>query len=141
MEISAASPLSPLDLARGGSSAAHRPSDQDAAHAAGDESNPRDVLNLFERARQALLSQVQLAPAVADVLAVPSSAMSPMTPELRAPVAVQLAMTDRTQRVVVRLIDARTGAVLREMPSTALAVAAARIGRVVDGSPAKALMR
>lgn len=97
-------------------------------------------MNLFERARQALISQVQLAPAVADVLAVPSPATSPMTVEATAPVAVQLAMTDRTQRVVVRLIDARTGVVLREMPSTALAVAA-RIGRVVDGSPAKALMR
>jgi hypothetical protein len=98
-------------------------------------------LNLFERARQALLSQLQLAPAVADVLAVPSPAMSVMTPEATAPVAVQLAVTDRTQRVVVRLIDARTGAVLREMPSTALAVAAASIGRVVDGGSAKALMR
>jgi len=141
MEIPAASPLSPLDLARGGPSAAHRRSDQDAARAAGDESNPRDVLNLFERARQALIAQLQLAPAVADVLAVPSPAMSPMTPEARAPVVVQLAMTDRTQRVVVRLIDARTGAVLREMPSTALAVAAASIGRVVDRGSAKALMR
>lgn len=141
MEIPAASPLSPLDLAGGGSSAAQRQSGQDVARA-GEESNQRDVLNLFERARQALMSQQQLAPAIADVLAtVPSPTMPPTAPEATAPVAVQLAMDDSTQRVVVRLIDTRTGAVLREMPSTALAVVAARVGRGVPGSAAKVSMR
>ncbi len=55
--------------------------------------------------------------------------------------AVQFAVNDRTQRVMVRVIDARTGAVLREMSSTALAVVAARIGRAVGDSPAKVLMQ
>ena len=140
MEIPAASPLSPLDLAGGGPSAAQRQSDHDVARA-GEESNQRDVLNLFERARQALVSQLQLAPAVADVLAtVPSPTMS-QVPEATAPVVVQLAMDDRAQRVVVRLIDGRTGAVLREMPSTSLPVVAARVGRGVHGSAAKVSMR
>jgi hypothetical protein len=104
----------------------------------GEESNRRDAPNVFERARQALMSQLQQAPAVADVLAVPSPPMSPMA---QASVAVQLAMNDRTQHVVVRLIDARTGAVLLEMPSTARAVVAARVGRVVHGSAVKASTR
>jgi nucleoside phosphorylase len=104
----------------------------------GEESNRRDAPNVFERARQALMSQLQQAPAVVDVLAVPSLTMSPMA---QASVAVQLAMNDRTQHVVVRLIDARTGAVLLEMPSTALAVVAARVGPVVHGAATKASMR
>ena len=108
MEIPAASPLSPLDLARGGPSAAQRRSDHDAARAAGEDSNQRDVLNLFERARQALIAQLQLAPAVVDVLTGPSPETSPKAPEATAPVAMQFVMNDRTERVVVRLIDART---------------------------------
>lgn len=138
MEIPAASPLSPLDLSSGGLSAAQRRSDSDLARAMGEESNRRDAPNVFERARQALMSQLQQAPAVVDVLAVPSLTMSPMA---QASVAVQLAMNDRTQHVVVRLIDARTGAVLLEMPSTALAVVAARVGPVVHGTATKASMR
>jgi uncharacterized FlaG/YvyC family protein len=134
----AASPLSPLDPASGGLSGAQRRSDSDLARAMGEESKRREAPNVFERARQALMSQLQLAPAVADVLAVPSPAMSPMA---QASVAVQFAMNDRTQQVVVRLIDARTEAVLLEMPSTALAVVAARVGRVVHGSAGKASMR
>ncbi len=141
MEILAASPLSPLDLAGGGPAAAQGQSDPDLARTAGGDSNQRDVLNLFERARQALMSQLQLAPAAAEILAMPSPALSPMAPEATAPVTLQLAMNDRTQGVVVRLIDARTGAVLREMPSTALAVVAARVGRAVHGSAPKVSTR
>ncbi len=137
----AASPLSPLDLAGGGPTAAQRQSGHDIARAAGEESNQPDVLNLFERARQALMSQLQLGPAVADVLGVSAPTTSRTAQEATAPVAVQLAMNDRTQRVVVRLIDARTGAVLREMPSTALAVMAAKVGRAVHGSAVKKPMR
>jgi hypothetical protein len=138
MEIPAASPLSPLDRASGGPAAAQRRFDPDLARSAGGDSNQRDVLNLFERARRALMSQLQLAPAVAEILAGPSPALSPMAPEATAPVALQLAMNDRTQQVVVRLIDARTGVVLREMPSAALAV---RVGRAVHGSAPKVSTR
>lgn len=139
MEIPAVSPTFPLELG-GVPSAAQRQPDHEAARAAGEESDQRDVLNVFERAREALMAQVQLAPAVADVLTMPSPTTSLTAPEAPAPVALQLAMHDGT-RVVVRLTDLRTGAVLREMPSTAVAVLAARIGRVVRGRSAKALMR
>jgi hypothetical protein len=139
MEILAASPLSPLDLAGGGPAAAQGQSDPDLARTAGGDSNQRDVLNLFERARQALMSQLQLAPAAAKILVVPSPALSPMAPE--APVTLQLAMNDRTQGVVVRLIDTRTGAVLREMLPTALTVVAAKVGRAVHGSAPKVSTR
>ncbi|OLC30663.1 MAG: hypothetical protein AUH31_04275 [Armatimonadetes bacterium 13_1_40CM_64_14] len=98
-------------------------------------------MNLFERARQALISQLQLAPTVAEVLGAPSPTTSAMAPGATSPVAVQLTMNDRTQRVMVRLIDARTGAVVCEMSSTSLVVVAARIGRVVHDRSAKALMR
>jgi FlaG protein len=141
MESPAASPLSAPALVGGVSSAAHRPSDAKAARVAGEDTNQPDVVNLFERARQALLLQLHRAPAVGDVLAVPSLTTSPMAREAAAPVAVHLVMNDRTQGVVVHVIDARTGAVLRAMPSTALAAVAARIGRSVGGSSAKAMMR
>ncbi|HVH31520.1 MAG TPA: flagellar protein FlaG [bacterium] len=59
-----------------------------------------------------------------------------MAPEATVP-AVQLVMTDRMRGVVVRVIDARTGAVLREMPPTALAAVASRIGRAVGGTSVK----
>ncbi len=138
MEILAASPL---DLAGGGPAAAQGQSDPDLARTAGGDSNQRDVLNLFERARQALVSQLQLGPAAAEILAVPSPALSPMAPEAMAPVRLQLAMNDRTQGVMVRLINARTGAVLREMPPTARAAVAATVGRAVHGSAPKVSTR
>lgn len=141
MESPAASPLSPPALLGGGSSAAYRQSGHNLTRVAGEETNQQDVANLFERARQALMSQLHQAPAVGDVLVVPSPTTSPMAPEAPAPVALQIVMNDRTQTGVVRVIDARTGAVLREMPATALAAVAARIGRSVGGSSAKALMR
>lgn len=136
MESPAVSPLSPPALAGGGSSAAHRPSDAHAARVAREDTNQQDVVTLFERTRQALMLQLHRAPAVGDVLAVPSLRMSPMAPEATVP-AVQLVMTDRMRGVVVRVIDARTGAVLREMPPTALAAVASRIGRAVGGTSVK----
>jgi hypothetical protein len=128
MESPAASPLTPTALLGGGSSAAHGQSDQNLTRVAGEDTTQQDVANLFERARQALMSQLHRAPA-GDALTVPSLATPLMAPDATAPVTVQLVMNVRTQTVTVRVIDARTGTVLREMPSTALAAVAARIGR------------
>jgi uncharacterized FlaG/YvyC family protein len=141
MENPAASPLTPPALLGGGSSAAHGQSDQNLTRVAGEDTNQQDVANLVERARQALMSQSHRAPAAGDVLAVPVLATPLMASEATAPVTVQFVMNARTQTVMVRVIDARTGAVLREMPSTALAAVAARIGRSVGGRSAQALMR
>jgi hypothetical protein len=104
------------------------------ARASGVGSDQGDAFNLFERAREALTSQLQLGPAVADVLAMPVPTMPPVATGKSAPLMVQLSMDDRTGRVVVRVIDPRTGAMLRAVPSTALAAVAAKIGRSVRSS-------
>jgi hypothetical protein len=104
------------------------------ASGADDGADQRDFLQLFERARRALTSQLQLEPGIAEALAMPGHTVPPpVAPGRDGPLAAQLTMDDRTRRVVVRLIDVRTGATIREVPSTVLATVAARIGRVVAG--------
>ncbi len=114
----------------------------EAPSAAPDGADQRDFLHLFERARQALTSQLQLEPGIADALAMPGhTAPPPVAPGRDGPLAAQLTMDDRTRRVMVRLIDVRTGATLRELPSAVLAAVAARIGRVVGGNNGRTLKR
>jgi len=104
-----------------------------------------DFVNLFERARRALTSRLQLEPVIADALALPGSAnQSGMWPSgpgaelaqdtLRAAPArlvAELAVDERTRRLVVRVVDVQTRTTVRELPPAALAAVAAKLGRVI----------
>jgi len=104
-----------------------------------------DFVNLFERARRALTSRLQLEPVIADALALPGSAnqagMRPSDPgaELAqdaletssARLIAELAVDERTRRLVVRVVDVQTGATVRELPPASLAAMAAKLGRVI----------
>lgn len=92
-----------------------------------------DLVNLFERARLALTTRLQLEPGIAQALALPRGAaqVSGSSPAGGRSIAAQLYVDERTRRVMVRLIDTRTGASIRELPPVALAALAARIGRPV----------
>ncbi len=92
-----------------------------------------DLVNLFERARLALTTRLQLEPEIAQALALPPVAAqaSGGGPAGGRSIAAQLYVDERTRRVMVRLIDTRTGTSIRELPPVALAALAARIGRPV----------
>jgi len=104
-----------------------------------------DFVNLFERARRALTSRLQLEPVIADALALPGSVnqsgIRPSDPgaELAqdtldtAPTRLiaEMAVDERTRRVVVRVVDVQTGTTVRELPPASLAAVAAKLGRVI----------
>lgn len=69
---------------------------------------------------------------IAGTQALPATA--PGASGHRPPVAVHLAIDEQRHQVMVRVIDSRTGATLREMPSTTLVAVAAQIGRAERGS-------
>lgn len=125
-----------MTAAAGDVSQAHEPS----------TSGNGELVYLFERARLALASRLQLGPEIADALVLPRPGWSGVVPGETTPapsgrpgttgrLAAQLAVDDRTRQIVVRVIDTRTGDAVREFPPGALAALAAKIGRVVtDGT-------
>jgi hypothetical protein len=104
-----------------------------------------DFIYLFERARRALTSRLHLEPVIADALALPGSAnqsgMWPSGPAVElardslrtapARLIAELAVDERTRRLVVRVVDVRTRTTVRELPPAALAAVAAKLGRVI----------
>ncbi len=102
-----------------------------------------DFVNLFERARQALTSRLQLEPGIAEALALPGSSQSgwlagtagdlPPGGLRTAParLAAQLVVDERTRRLVVRVVDIQSRSTLRELPPATLAAIAAKRGRVI----------
>src|SRR3989449_10959752 len=104
-----------------------------------------DFVYLFERARRALTSRLQLEPVIADALALPGSAnqagmrRSDPGAELAqdtlgtapARLIVELAVGEATRRPVVRVVDVQTGTTVRELPPASLAAVAAKLGRVI----------
>lgn len=102
-----------------------------------------DFVNLFERARQALTSRLQLEPGIAEALALPGSSQSgwpagtagdlPPVGLRTAParLAAQLVVDERTRRLVVRVVDIQSRSTLRELPPATLAAIAAKRGRVI----------
>lgn len=107
-------------------------------------SGSSDFVRLFERARQALTSRLQLEPGIAEALAFPRShqaeirqagpAAEPVQGSLRtapARLTAELAIDERTRRLVVRVVDIQTRTTVRELPPAALAAVAAKFGRVI----------
>ncbi len=100
-----------------------------------------ELAHLFERARLALASRLQLDPEIADALTLPragwtgvapgQAAVARGTPGTAGHLAAQLAVDERTRHVVVRVIDTRTGDAVRELPTAALAALAVKIGRAI----------
>lgn len=105
-----------------------------------------ELAHLFERARRALASRLQLDPEIADVLTLPRAGRAGVVPGQATPLlggsgtaahlAAQLAVDERTRHIVVRVIDTRTGDAVRELSTAALAALAAKIGRAItNGTP------
>lgn len=103
-----------------------------------------DFVHLFERARRALTSRLQLEPGIAEALALPRSDESGMAAAgpagaraqggrrvAPARLAAELAIDDRTRRLVVRVVDVQTRMTVRELPAAALAAVAAKLGRII----------
>ncbi len=101
-----------------------------------------ELAHLFERARRALASRLQLDPEIAEALSLPrpgwagalpgQTATAPHgTPGPIGHLAARLAVDDRTRQVIVRVIDTRTGDAVRELSLATLAALAAKIGRVI----------
>lgn len=106
----------------------------DSRDAVGDERPAGDLANLFERARLALTTRLQLDPEIVQALALPRMGADAMGtgPVGNGSVAVRLCVDERSRAVTVRVIDTRTGASVRELAPVALAALARRIGRTVS---------
>jgi hypothetical protein len=87
-----------------------------------ESASPANFSDLFERARRALAEHHTGSDATA--LEPPAG---PGAASAAGAVAVQLRIDDRTREVMVRFYDVHTGATIREVPSTHVAAAAARL--------------